>query len=233
MICALLLGAALPAAASVDTLPLLPASTAPVTVEMAVGRLEAFDRAMTTLSADFRQSVRWEESDTAQVVEGHVDYRKPQLLRIEQRVPEPQTIVGDGTWLWVYRPSTEQVIQTRMEQWKKSQPLAEGLLDFGAYASMLKAYRVSLSGVTPLQDGHKRFTLILRPKSGSADMSLRLVMTTRHFFPTETVLRAGSVTVHSFFSNIRYNPVIPAARFQFQPPPGAEVFRNFKPPQPK
>ncbi len=218
------------------TLPLLPPPTQPITVELVVARFEKLDRDLDSLSADFKQVVNWEQAGGAQTVEGSVEFRKPDLLRLEHRRPEPQTLVSDGTWLWIYRPSTEQVIKTSFSDWKKSEPMAQGLLDFGNYAGLLKSYDASISSVSaPAQDGHRRISLTLKPKKKDAagDFALTLHMSTRDFFPGETDLKAGTVVVHSVFYNIRYNPALADARFRFTPPPGADVFDNVKPPKSK
>lgn len=223
---------AAPSTPTAQGLPLLPPPTGPVTVEMVISRFEEFDGRVNTLSADFKQGVRMDESGVDQSVEGSLEYRKPNLLRIEHRLPESQTIVDDGSWLWVWRKDSNQVIQTRLEDWKKSEPLAEGLLDFGNYSKLLKAYDVSIATVSaPGPDGHRRFELLLRPKDKSAAFSLTMKMTTADFFPSSTELRAGNILARTAFSNIRYNPEIPAARFQFTPPADADVFQNFKPPK--
>jgi outer membrane lipoprotein-sorting protein len=213
-------------------LPLLSPPTGPVTVEMVISRFEQFDAKVNTLSANFRQGVRMDESGVDQSVEGALEYHKPNLLRIEHRLPESQTIVADGTWLWVWRKDSNQVVQTRLEDWKKSEPLAEGLLDFGNYSKLLKTYDVSIATVSaPGPDGHARFELLLKPKDKTAAFSLTMQMTTADFFPTQTELRAGSILARTVFTDIRYNPAIPEARFKFTPPPDADVFQNFKPPK--
>ncbi|MBI3554593.1 MAG: outer membrane lipoprotein carrier protein LolA [Elusimicrobia bacterium] len=213
-------------------LPLLPPPTGPITVELVTKRFEEFDLAVNTLSADFRQVVRWDESGVQQAVEGSLEFHKPNLLRIEHRLPENQTIVADGIWLWVWRKDNNQVVQTKLEDWKKSEPVAQGLLDFGNYAQLLKTYEVSVGSVSaPGADGHRAFDVVLRPKEKSAPFTLTMRVSTADFFPTQTELRVGGVLVRSIFSALRYNPELAESRFQFTPPADADVFQNFKPPR--
>src|SRR5262249_14256784 len=49
-------------------LPVFAASTGPVTVEMVIARFEEFDKQLKSLSAEYRQILRWEESGLAQSV---------------------------------------------------------------------------------------------------------------------------------------------------------------------
>lgn len=201
------------------------ASTAPVTLEAVLQRFEELDRGLSTLSADFRQFVRWEASETTQTVEGRLDYRKKDLLRIEHRLPERQTIVADGQNLWIWRRSTNQVIKTGLAEWKKSEPLAQGLLDFGGYAQLLKRYEAKLSSAAAAsKDKPDVLILTLTPKEKKKDFVLILRLSAKDFFPYDTELKAGEVSVHSIFENVRFNSELPNSLFRFTPPPDADVF---------
>lgn len=210
-------------------------STAPVTVDLVLARFEEFDKGLETLAADFRQVVRWDEGGGApQTLEGSLEFMAPNRLRIEHRLPEPQTLVADGKWLWIWRKSTNQVIRTSLEEWKKSEPLAQGLLDFGRYAELLRRYDVAIATVSaPGADGHREASVRLKPKEApkQGDFVLILKLSTEDFFPRETEMGVGEVTIACRFSSLRRNPPIKPARFRFSPPPGADVFHNFKPPR--
>lgn len=210
-------------------------STAPITLDLVSARFSEVDARMRSLKASFRQYVRMEGSDTVQSVEGEVLFLKPDLLRMTQRVPDRQTVVSDGTWLWVHRESTNQVISTRLDSWRKSEPLAKGLLDFGRSADLLKRYSAVLSTVSaPGADGHRTFAVTLTPrpqdrKSGDADFELTLKASTRDYFPGDASLRVGNAAIHSVFEAVRLNPEFPAETFRFTPPPGADVFQTPSP----
>jgi outer membrane lipoprotein-sorting protein len=212
------------------------ASTAPLTLDQIGLRFAETDAKIETLKASFRQSVRMEGSDVVQTVEGDVLFKKPDLLRLTHRSPEPQTVVSDGTYLWVYRNSTNQVIQTRLETWRKSEPLAQGLLDFGKSADMLSRYDTSLTTVSaPGADGHRAFTLTLKPKAadkkkGGDDFILTLRASTKDFFPGDATLTVGRASIRSRFENVRLNPELRAEEFKFTPPPDADLFKS---PEPK
>ncbi len=209
------------------------ASTATITIPLIAKRFAETDAKILTLKATFRQSVRMEGSDVVQTVEGDVVFKKPDLLRLTHRIPEPQTVVSDGTWLWVYRNSTNQVIQSRLEAWRKSEPLAQGLLDFGKSADMLTRYDTTITTVSaPGADGHRTFTLTLKPKTAGKDSEfiLTLKADTKYFFPGDATLSVGRVTIRSLFEAVRLNPEIPEAAFKFIPPADADLFKS---PEPK
>jgi outer membrane lipoprotein carrier protein len=210
-------------------LPVYAASTAPVTLALVKRRFAALDAKIVTLKADFRQFVNLDGSDTTQEVAGTVLFKKPDLMRLTHRLPEAQTVVSDGTWLWVYRPSTGQAIKTRLADWRRREPLAKGLLDFGKSADLLTRYAAEISTVSaPGKDGYRTFTVALTPKPGSAapggKFRLTLTASTRDFFPAESSLRVGRASIRSEFSGVRLNPTLPPETFHFTPPPGADVF---------
>lgn len=219
-------------AATGAELPSYAASTAPVTLELVAARFGELDAKMNTLRADFKQFARMEGSDTVQQVEGQVLFKKPEFLRLTHRVPEPQTIVADGTWLWVYRLSTNQVIQTKLEDWRRSEPLAKGLLDFGKSADLLKRYTAAISTVSAADaDGYRTFVVLLTPRSedvkaGGTDFTLTLKATTRDYFPYEAALKVGHASIRSVFENVKLNPALPDSAFKFTPPADADVFKT-------
>jgi outer membrane lipoprotein carrier protein len=224
-----------PAAPKLDPgqpFPAYAASTAPITVELIARRFAEVDARVTTMRARFAQSVRVEGSDTVQTVEGEVLFKKPDLLRLTHTVPEKQVVVSDGKSLWVWRESTNQVIQTPLDKWRSSEPLAKGLLDFGRTADLLTRYDAKVSTVsTPGPDGHRTFELLLTTKpadrkDGDAEFLLTLVASTRDFFPGESKLVVGRASIRSRFTDARLNPELPPETFQFTPPPGADLFKT-------
>ena len=212
------------------------ASSATLTLELIASRFAETDAKIKTLKTTFRQFVRLDGSDVVQTVEGEVAFKKPDLLRLTHKIPEPQTVVSDGTWLWVYRNSTNQVIQSRLDAWRKSEPLAQGLLDFGNSADMLTRYMTVITTVSaPGADGHRTFTLTLTPKAAdkkgdAAEFVLTLKASTKDFFPADASLRVGRASIRSVFENVRLNPELPEATFKFTPPADADLFKS---PEPK
>lgn len=210
-------------------------STAPVTLQLIAQRFAETDAKIVTLKAAFRQTVRMDGSDVVQTVEGDIIFKKPDLLRLTHRIPEAQTVVSDGTWLWVYRNSTNQVIQSRLEAWRKAEPLAQGLLDFGKSADLLERYSAAITTVSaPGADGHRTFTLTLKPKTApknaDSDFVLTLKASTRDFFPGDATLSVGRAVIRSLFESVRLNPEVPEKTFQFTPPADADLFKS---PEPK
>ncbi|MHB2025786.1 MAG: LolA family protein [Elusimicrobiota bacterium] len=207
------------------------APSAPITVSSIAGRMDAMDDSLKSLSCFFTETIRMEGADSSQGVSGFIQYKKPNFLRIEYKTPEPQSVTMDGKSLWIWRPSANQAIQTDFKQWEKSEPLARGALDFGHYGRLLKDYDVSIDSVSAAgPDGSLKIQLTLRPKT-HADFLLRMMLSTRDYFPTETELISGGVAVRSRFADVKFNPDIGDNAFHFNPPPDADVFRHFKFPE--
>lgn len=210
-------------------------STTTLTLEEISRRFAETDAKINTLKATFRQSVRMEGSDVVQTVEGDIVFKKPELLRLTHKIPEPQTVVSDGTYLWVYRNSTNQVIQSRLDVWRKQEPLAQGLLDFGKSADMIAKYDTQIATVSaPGADGHRSFVLTLKPKTagkkGEDEFVLTLKASTKDFFPGDATLKVGRASIRSVFEGVRLNPEVPDSAFKFTPPPDADLFKS---PEPK
>jgi outer membrane lipoprotein carrier protein len=229
LIWTLLLASALPGArgeeapkASVQAeSPFLFKSTGPLTVPIVIDHLRRFDRDMQSLSARFTQSVAVPDMGSPRTVEGTVAYLRPDRLRIEHLRPEKQTVVTDGKDIWIYRAAQNQAIQSNLEEWKKADPALGNLMQFGDYARMVEAYSASVQGRS----------LVLRPRSGAQDFTLRLELRPEDLFPQNLELKVGSLSVRTALSEVRFNLPLKSEGFRFSPPASAEVFRNFKPPR--
>ena len=47
----------------------------------------------------------------ADMASGHIHFRSPKFLRVQQDTPKPETIISDGNTLWWYVPHKNQVYQ--------------------------------------------------------------------------------------------------------------------------
>ncbi|MDE2313383.1 MAG: outer membrane lipoprotein carrier protein LolA [Elusimicrobia bacterium] len=203
------------------------AAPAPTLADIAA-HFDALDSSMTSLTCHFTETMDLGAGQGAQSLSGFVQYKKPDLLRVEYKRPEAQSVILDGKELWIWRPGTGQAIETSMAEWRKSQPMARQLLDFGHYGRLLKDYDVSIATISaPDAQGFYGVILDLKPKNGGG-YSLRLGLSTSDYFPARTWMTVGSVTMESEFSDVRLNPEIPDAAFHFTPPPDADVFKGFK-----
>ncbi|MFH1726012.1 MAG: outer membrane lipoprotein carrier protein LolA [Elusimicrobiota bacterium] len=205
----------------------VPSSTGPLTVEDVLAHFETFDRELKTLTAVFTQSLTMTETGMTSSIEGSVAYGKPSRLRIEHVRPERQTVVSDGKDIWIHRHSRSQVIQSDIEDWKKADPTLNNLMQFGNYAKMLRTYDVSIdtTGAQPI------LRLVPKKRDPAQDLELRLALEPETLFPERTELAVGAIRARTNLSRVVFNPPLAEETFRFSPPPGVDVFRDFKPPR--
>lgn len=195
----------------------------PQNVAELAAHFQEIDKKLQSLSARFVQSLTMPDAGISQRVEGNLEYLKPDRLHMEHYKPERQTVVSDGDKLWIYRVGPNQVVETSLADWRKSDPLINNLLDFSSYSKLLDAYDVSYDSGTLL--------VTLRPKQKTEEpFILKLKLSGAYLFPMETELDVAKTKVRTVLSEVHFNPKIPDSRFRFKPPAGAEMFEHFKPP---
>jgi outer membrane lipoprotein carrier protein len=201
-------------------------SSVPLTLETILAHFQFYDRRLDSLTARFTQTLKVPDTEVSQSVEGTLEYLKPGRLRIEHARPERQTLVIDGKDIWIYRHSQNQVIQSSLDDWKKADPAMGSLMQFGDFARMLEVYDASVD------TSAAQAVLILRPKQkGGTEFFLRMTLNAMNLFPADTELSVGSLRVRSTLSELKLNAPVLEKSFKFTPPYGADILRNFKPPQ--
>ncbi|MFA6093244.1 MAG: outer membrane lipoprotein carrier protein LolA [Elusimicrobiota bacterium] len=201
-------------------------SSAPLTLEAVVEHLKLYDKDLRSLSARFQQTVSLAQGLPPRTTEGTLEYLKPERLRIEHLRPEQQTLISDGKDLWVYRRSMNQALQTALQDAKRSDPALAHLLQVGDYSRWISAYSLALDASA---DGP---VLTMRPKNNAqGSFLLKMTLSQAELFPQTLEFRSGDTMIRTRLLDIRFNPELQERSFRFTPPAGAEVFRDFKPPQ--
>ncbi|MBI4386277.1 MAG: outer membrane lipoprotein carrier protein LolA [Elusimicrobia bacterium] len=206
----------------------LDVSTAPLrTVDELKAHFLQIDGALRGMTARFVQTVRISQAGLTYRVEGTVHYQKPDKLRMDMTSPERdatpperQTVVADGKSVWVHRKTYNQVIETKLDAMRRSDPLIGNLLDLGNYSRLTERYDVSFDSGT--------LGVTLRPKGEVPRFTLRLWLKGTSRFPSETQLAIEAMQVQTVFEDIRFNPELDPALFTFVAPADAEVYRDFK-----
>ena len=78
-------------------------------------KMEAADKKINSLEADYTQEVFYSATDETQNVIGNIKYRKPENIFIIQKTPQEQHIYIDGKKITVYTPENEQAV---IDNWK-------------------------------------------------------------------------------------------------------------------
>lgn len=181
-----------------------------------VGALKDFVREVKTGRADFTQTVTSSDGAKKRVSTGSFEFSRPNRFRFVYTKPFEQEIVGDGQKVWIYDADLNQASSRAFSQALGSTPaalLAGGTLDQDFVLTNLPA-RNGLQWVEAL------------PKAkDSAFESMRVGLKGNELAEVEIVDGFGQRSLLQFGQFVA-NPVIPAERFRFTPPPGADVIQQ-------
>ncbi len=148
---------------------------------------------------------------------GTIYYQKPGRLRWEFDGPQPETIVSDGHTIYDYDPGLNQVVETPVEQAVHSQAAVAFLLGAGD----LKRDFVA-DGIADSNSASGLVRLNLTPKRGAEKIEAGIDPRSADIVTLSITDVMGNRTTFRF-SNIELNRPIPASRFTFTPPDGADI----------
>ncbi len=174
-----------------------------------------------TYAATFRQRIEIEGIGGEVESAGNFYFAKPDRMRWDYLEGQPQNVVGDGRWIWVYQPDLEQVYRVDYETAFGAGGLVALLADRQGLASR---YRLSL-----LDSDENVVRVRLVPKADVGE-TLELSMTPDTLELRSVVIRdpAGSVTIVEF-EQVRRNVALDDTLFSFQPPDGVDIITSGPP----
>jgi outer membrane lipoprotein carrier protein len=168
----------------------------------------------TTARARFAQMVLDRNMKTLQQVTGTMQFSRPGKFRWEYDKPFEQTIVSDGSRVWLYDKDLNQVTIRRLDRALGSSPAA--LL--AGSNEIEKSYTLTSVGSQEGLDW-----LEAMPKTqDTAFERIRLGFGKAGLEALELRDQFGQITVIKF-STIERNAKIPQEAFRFTPPTGADV----------
>lgn len=80
-----------------------------------VDRMQAFYRATTEFSADFKQVYTYKSFNRTQTSSGRVIFKKPGKMRWDYAVPSPKTFVISGNYLYTYDPEAKTLTKAAVD----------------------------------------------------------------------------------------------------------------------
>ncbi len=167
-----------------------------------------------TLKARFAQMVLDKNLKPLQQAQGVMQFSRPGKFRWDYVKPYEQSIVGDGSKLWIYDKDLNQVTVRKLDRALGASPAA--LL--AGSNDLERDYTLSNVGV---QNGLDWLEAV--PKSrDSVFERVRMGFGKAGLEAMELRDQFGQVTVITF-ADVERNPRIPAEVFRFTPPPGADV----------
>lgn len=179
----------------------------------AIDTLEAFISEVKTGRADFTQTVTSPDGAKQRSSSGSFEFARPSRFRFAYREPYEQLIVGDGAKVWLYDVDLEQVTVRPFDQALGATPAA--LL---AGAALERDFELK---ALPDAGGLQWVQALPKAKDGSFQ-SLKVGFRGKDLAAIEIVDAFGQRS-RLDFSKVEANPDLPAERFRFTPPPGADV----------
>lgn len=173
--------------------------------------------------ADFKQSLAVPLLDRTTESQGRLCQEKPNLFAMRFSQPEGDAVVADGEFFWVYYPSTDpgQVLRFSMDAHPGGMDFHEEFLN-----SPAEKYEMSYLGQETL-NGHETHLISLRPRGPAGFEGARIWLDSARSLILQARIEMENESVRTIsLSAIRLNPASDPARYQFTPPPGAQVIRR-------
>jgi outer membrane lipoprotein carrier protein len=177
-------------------------------------RLDAFAGDLHSLTGKFTQTLKDANGNSGKASNGTLALQAPRQFRWETLAPSKQTIVADGSRVWLYDPDLEQVT-VRVQSSEESHSPLTVLTDV---KQMDKDFNVAEQGE---HDGLSWLRLTSKakdPQFDYADLGFDANGLSRMIFRDQL----GAVTDIRFSGWQRNVPIAPET-FNFVPPPGADV----------
>ncbi len=182
----------------------------------AVEALRAFVRDVRSGQAAFTQTVTSADGQRRKTSSGEFEFVRPDRFRFAYRKPFEQLIVGDGQKVWLYDPELNQASSRRQAQALGSTPAA--LLAGG---TLEPAFELS-----PLPAAEGLAWALARPRDKDALLrEMRVGFRGAELAVVEIVDGFGQRT-RLAFSGFKAGAALPAERFRFVPPAGADVIEQ-------
>jgi len=188
--------------------------------DTARSRMEAFSKDLKSVTADFSQTVTDANGGRGDASRGTMALEAPRQFRWVTKTPYEQTIVADGTRVWIYEPDLQQV-SVRSQSGEEAHSPLTVLTDLSQLDSQFTA---SESGERDGLTWLKLASKAKEPEFEYAELGFSAASLERMLFRDQL----GNTTEIDF-SNWRRNPKIDASEFKFTPPKGVDVIGNMDP----
>lgn len=179
-----------------------------------------------SLSANFEQTTKASSTKKApqkkglagqhmnQTFKGEMQVARPGKFYWETTSPSKQTIVTSGKTVWIYDPDLQQAVRQNLDDQVANTP---ALLLSGNTNQIMKSYRVT-------QPNKAKTYYTLLPKSRDSAFQSLTISFGVNKAPSLMILEDSlGQTTYVRFSNVKVNPAISMATFNFTPPKGTDI----------
>ena len=185
--------------------------------ESPISQLKAFLKAGTSLSADFQQVSFNKDGQASQPSTGQFYLSRPGKFRWNYQKPFVQEIISNAGKVWFYDADLEQVTVKKLDD------------SLGSTPALLLTGEVDIDEKFILEEQGSEENLNwvrLSPKNEESGFKYILIgLHDGQLGGMELSDNFGQLT-RIYFSNIKLNPNLDAALFDFKPPKGVDVFEN-------
>lgn len=170
-------------------------------------------------SARFKQESTLKAMDITDTASGKAWFKDPGMMRWEYKKPQSHVIITDGKTLWIYRPEDNQVVLGDATHYFGNGKGASFLADFGLLS---QAFDVTLT-----ESEQDRYRLKMLPRKKNLDLSVIYLIIEKQSLDIKQVVTEnvyGDIT-RIYFNDLKFDPEMKDALFNFKIPPGADVVR--------
>lgn len=182
-------------------------------------QLNRFSAGLETLQARFEQKVISNDGSVQDQSDGQVWLSRPRLFRWEYGGDFPELVVADGTRIWIYDVTLEQVTVRDQSGAATDSPLTlltdPGRLD--------EQFEVREAG-----EALELQLLELRARSAETDFERILLGLRADSLELMIMEDAFGLRTELRFDDVRRNPQLDASLFSFEPPDGVDVIGDVK-----
>lgn len=181
-----------------------------------VDTLNSFLRDVKSGRATFTQTVTAPDGKRTKKSSGSFEFQRPNQFRFVYQKPFEQTIVADGQKVWIYDPDLNQASSRKIDQALGATP-----------AALLAGGNVWRDFILKAQPSDKGLDWVLatpRQAEGSIQ-TLRIAFKGGELAAIEILDAFGQKSLLEF-AGVVSNPSIPAERFRFQLPAGADLIEQ-------
>jgi len=180
-----------------------------------VEQLKAFLNTSKSLTADFKQTAINEAGNPTQTSYGVFYLQRPGKFRWDYQKPFQQQIISTSGKVWFYDTDLEQVATKKLDESVGSTPA----LLLSGDVSLEDNYTMEQQG----SDGDMQWVKLL-PKNDESSFKYLLIGLEKGILSGMELNDNFGQLTRIYFSNVKLNPFIKPALFEFQAPKGADVF---------
>lgn len=182
----------------------------------AVAALHDFVRQTRSGSAPFTQVVTPADGTRAKTSSGRFEFARPDRFRFDYLKPYPQLVVSDGRTLWMHDPDLNQVTVRRVDKALGATP-----------AALLAGEDLTRDFTLAAQPDREGLAWVrATPKAADSGFQWMVIGFRGHELAVVEILDRFGQRTRVSLEGLQSNVDLPAERFRFVPPAGADVLEQ-------